>query len=79
MSNSIEEALKDAVKQVEAGTVQEGKGAEPEAAPLSARVKRLLARKTNLQRSKRSKLPKTLRWKRNHLRKDTKFVNNVLI
>tara|TARA_R100001198_G_C5111495_1_gene138766 strand:+ start:38 stop:223 length:186 start_codon:yes stop_codon:yes gene_type:complete len=61
MSNSIEEALKDAVKQVESGTVQEGKGAENEAAPLSARVKRLLARKTNLQRNKRSKLPKTLR------------------
>lgn len=61
MSNSIEEALKDAVKQVESGTVQEGKGAENEAAPLSSRVKRLLARKTNLQRSKRSKLPKTLR------------------
>jgi len=61
MSNSIEDALKEAVKQVEAGTVQEGKGAEPEAAPLSARVKRLLARKTNLQRNKRAKLPKTLR------------------
>ena len=61
MSNSIEDALKKAVKQVEAGTVQEGKGAEPEAAPLSARVKRLLARKTNLQRNKRAKLPKTLR------------------
>jgi hypothetical protein len=61
MSNSIEEALKDAVKQVESGTVQEGKGAEPEASPLSARVKRLLARKTNLQRNKRQKLPKNLR------------------
>ena len=61
MSNSIEEALKDAVKQVESGTVQEGKGAEPEAFPLSARVKRLLARKTNLQRNKRQKLPKNLR------------------
>ena len=61
MSNSIEDALKEAVKQVEAGTVQEGKGAEPEAAPLSARVKRLLERKTNLQRNKRAKLPKTLR------------------
>ena len=61
MSNSIEVALKDAVKQVESGTVQEGKGSEPEASPLSARVKRLLARKTNLQRNRRSKLPKTLR------------------
>ena len=61
MSNSIEEALKKAVKQVESGTVQEGKGAEPEAVPLSARVKRLLARKTNLQRKNRRKLPKTLR------------------
>lgn len=61
MSNSIEEALKEAVKQVESGTVQEGKGAEPEAAPLSARVKRLLAKKTNLQRKNRRKLPKNLR------------------
>jgi hypothetical protein len=61
MPNSIEEALKQAVEQVESGTVQEGKGAEPEAPPLSARVKRLLARKTNLQRKKRQHLPKTLR------------------
>lgn len=61
MSNSIEEALKEAVKQVESGTVQEGKGAEPEAPPLSTRVKRLLARKTNLQRKNRRKLPKNLR------------------
>lgn len=61
MPNSIEEALKQAVEQVESGTVQEGKGAEPEASPLSARVKRLLARKTNLQRKKRQHLPKTLR------------------
>ena len=61
MSNSIEEALKEAVKQVESGTVQEGEGAEPTAAPLSARVKRLLARKTNLQRKRRTKLPKNLR------------------
>jgi hypothetical protein len=61
MPNSIEEALKQAVEQVESGTVQEGKGAEPEAAPLSTRVKKLLARKTNLQRKKRQHLPKTLR------------------
>ena len=58
MSNSIEEALKDAVKQVESGTVQEGKGSEAEASPLSARVKRLLARKTNLQRKKRQQCNK---------------------
>jgi hypothetical protein len=61
MPNSIEEALKQAVEQVDSGTVQEGKGAEPEAAPLSTRVKKLLARKTNLQRKKRQHLPKTLR------------------
>jgi UDP-N-acetylmuramyl tripeptide synthase len=60
MSNSIEEALKEAVKQVESGTVQEGKGAEAEQ-ELSTRVKRLLARKTNLQRKRRTKLPKNLR------------------
>ena len=60
MSNSIEEALKEAVKQVESGTVQEGKGAEAEQ-ELSTRVKRLLARKTNLQRKRRAKLPKNLR------------------
>jgi hypothetical protein len=46
MPNSIEEALKQAVEQVESGTV---------------RVKKLLARKTNLQRKKRQHLPKTLR------------------
>ena len=60
MSNSIEEALKEAVKQVESGTVQKGKGAEAEQ-ELSTRVKRLLARKTNLQRKRRTKLPKNLR------------------
>ena len=60
MSNSIEDALKKAVKQVESGVVQEGVGSEPEQ-ELSTRVKRLLARKTNLQRNKRQKLPKNLR------------------
>ena len=60
MSNSIEEALKEAVKQVESGTVKEGKGSEAEQ-ELSTRVKRLLARKTNLQRKRRAKLPKNLR------------------
>ena len=60
MSNSIEDALKKAVKQVESGTVQDGAGSEPEQ-ELSTRVKKLLARKTNLQRKKRQHLPKTLR------------------
>ena len=60
MSNSIEDALKKAVKQVESGIVQEGAGSEPEQ-ELSTRVKRLLARKTNLQRKRRTKLPKNLR------------------
>jgi hypothetical protein len=60
MSNSIEDALKKAVKQVESGTVQDGAGSEPEQ-ELSTRVKRLLARKTNLQRKHRAKLPKNLR------------------
>lgn len=60
MPNSIEEALKQAVEQVESGTVQEGAGSEPEQ-ELSTRVKKLLARKTNLQRKKRQHLPKTLR------------------
>ena len=60
MPNSIEEALKQAVEQVESGTVQDGAGSEPEQ-ELSTRVKKLLARKTNLQRKKRQHLPKTLR------------------
>jgi|TARA_B110000858_G_scaffold47711_1_gene55001 fumarate hydratase class II len=60
MSNSIEEALSKAVKQVEIGTVAEGTGSEP-TQELSTRVKRLLARKTNLQRKKRQHLPKKLR------------------
>lgn len=60
MSNSIEEALSKAVKQVEIGTVTEGEGSEP-TQELSTRVKRLLARKTNLQRKKRQHLPKKLR------------------
>ena len=60
MSNSNEDALKKAVKQVESGTVTEGEGSEP-TQELSMRVKRLLARKTNLQRKRRAKLPKNLR------------------
>ena len=46
---------------------------------ISPREKMLLARKKNLQRQKRSKLPKKLRWERNCLiRTDTIFVKNVL-
>lgn len=60
MTTSIEEALKEAVKQVEVGEVTEGKGAEkPE--ELSTRVKILLARKKNQQRRKRQHIPKALR------------------
>jgi len=44
MTNSIEDALKKAVKQVEVGEVTEGKGAE-EPQELSTRVKILLAKK----------------------------------
>jgi len=60
MSNSIEEALSKAVKQVEVGTVTEGTGSEP-TQELSSRVKILLARKKNLQRKKRQHIPKALR------------------
>lgn len=60
MANSIEDALKKAVEKVDSTTVKEGEGAEP-SQELSARVKKLMARKTNLQRRKRGKLPKTLR------------------
>ena len=56
MSNSIEEALSKAVKQVEVGEVVQ----EP-AQQLSNRVKVLLARKKNLQRKKRQHIPKKLR------------------
>ena len=60
MSNSIEEALKKAVEKTDSTKVVEGEGAEP-SQELSARVKKLMARKTNLQRARRQKLPKKLR------------------
>ena len=60
MSNSIEEALKKAVERTDSTKVVEGKGSEPSQA-LSARVRLLMARKTNLQRKRRQKLPKTIR------------------
>ena len=56
MSNSIEEALSKAVKQVEVGEVTTGPTKE-----LSSRVKVLLAKKKNLQRRKRQHIPKKLR------------------
>jgi hypothetical protein len=56
MAKSIEDALKEAVKQVEVGEVVN----EP-AEELSSRVKMLLARKKHLQRKKRQHLPKALR------------------
>ena len=60
MANSIEEALKKAVQKVDSTEIVEGEGAEP-SQELSARVKRLMARKTNLQRKRRKKLPSKLR------------------
>ena len=60
MSNSIEEALKKAVEKTDSTKVVVGEGAEP-SQELSARVKKLMARKTNLQRSRRQKLPRKLR------------------
>ena len=56
MSNSIEEALSKAVKQVEVGEIT----TEP-TKELSSRVKVLLAKKKNLQRRKRQHIPKKLR------------------
>ena len=56
----IEEALKKAVQKVDSTEIVEGEGAEP-SQELSARVKRLMARKTNLQRRRRNKLPSKLR------------------
>ena len=53
MSNSIEEALKKAVTEVE----EESK----KPAELSSRVKILLARKKNQRRRKRQHIPKALR------------------
>lgn len=56
MAKSIEEALQKAVKQVEVGEVVDEPTKE-----LSARVRILLAKKKNLQRTKRQKIPKKLR------------------
>jgi len=60
MANSIEEALKKAVEKTDSTKVVEGEGAES-SKELSARVKKLMARKTNLRRARRQKLPKILR------------------
>ena len=60
MANSIEEALKKAVEKTDSTKVVEGEGAEP-SQELSKRVKILMARKTNLRRQRRQKLPKKLR------------------
>lgn len=60
MSNSIEEALKKAVEKTDSTKVVEGEGAEP-SQELSARVKKLMARKTRLRRARRQKIPKSLR------------------
>jgi len=57
---SIEEALNRAVEQADSTKVVEGEGAEP-SQELSARVKILMAKKTNLQRKKRRVLPKAIR------------------
>ena len=57
---SIEEALKKAVEKTDSTKVVEGEGSEP-SQELSKRVKMLMARKTNLQRKRRQKLPKKLR------------------
>lgn len=54
MTTSIEEALKKAVTETESETKEK----ESELTP---RIKKLLARKKNLQRTKRQKIPKTLR------------------
>ena len=58
--NTIEEALKKAVEQSDSIKVVVGEGSEP-SQELSARVKILMARKTNQQRKKRRVLPKTIR------------------
>jgi hypothetical protein len=58
--NTIEEALKKAVEQSDSTKVVVGEGSEP-SQELSARVKILMARKTNQQRKKRRVLPKAIR------------------
>ena len=60
MASKIEEALKAAAGKIQVGEVVEGEGHE-ESQELSAREKLLLARKKNLQRKHRSKLPSSLR------------------
>lgn len=60
MSNSIEEALKKAVEKTDSTKVVDGEGSEP-SQELSARVKKLMSRKTNLQRKRRSRLPSSIR------------------
>ena len=60
MANKIEEALKAAANKVQVGEVVDGEGHE-ESQELSAREKLLLARKKNLQRKHRSKIPPSLR------------------
>lgn len=60
MANDIKEALKKAVQKTEVGTIVEGEGSE-EVHELSHREKMLMARKKNLQRQKRSRIPSSLR------------------
>ena len=60
VASKIEEALKAAAGKIQVGEVVEGEGHE-ESKELSAREKLLLARKKNLQRKHRSKLPTSLR------------------
>jgi hypothetical protein len=60
VASKIEEALKAAAGKIQVGEVVEGEGHE-ESQELSAREKLLLARKKNLQRKHRNKLPTSLR------------------
>jgi hypothetical protein len=52
--------LKKAVEKTDSTKVVDGEGAEP-SQELSKRVKMLMARKTNLRRQRRQKIPKKLR------------------
>ena len=60
VASKIEEALKAAAGKIKVGEVVEGEGHE-ESQDISPRERLLLARKKNLQRKKRSKLPTSLR------------------
>jgi hypothetical protein len=60
MANDIKEALKKATAKPDVGIIVEGEGAE-ESKELSPRQKIILAKKMNLQRRKRNKLPSALR------------------